>query len=185
MIEESVSSFIKLSYNLHGQLEMAKAKKEVTEELKQSLEEKLEKSIVDNLSLEKELKVTQNKMVETEAKLRKKKKKLHLSEVPMKELMWKSDEVLAQKAITEERAMLAEERAHQAIEKYKKSSSFEDEMTEVGTASYEMGFTDCQDKVSKPYLDLDLWGIIMAEEDEEEGSEQMMAEEPKTATPLK
>lgn len=68
MIEESVSGFIELSRSLRHQLEMAKVENEVAVELRQSLEEKLEKSIIDNLSLEKKLKA-QNKMVEIEAKL--------------------------------------------------------------------------------------------------------------------
>lgn len=41
----------------------------------------------------------------------------------------------------------------------------------MGAANYEMGFPNCWDKVSKLYHDLDLSGIVMAEEDEEGGSE--------------
>lgn len=57
----------------------------------------------------------------------------------MKELMQKSDKVLVHKAVVEERVVLAEERSHQAIEEYKKSSAFEDKMIEAGTTSYKMG----------------------------------------------
>lgn len=112
LIEESVSGFTELSRSLRDQLEMAKAEKEVVEKLKQSLEEKLEKSITDNSSLEKELKLMQNKVAETEDKLRKKKKKLHSSEVLMKELMRKFNEALAQKIVVEGRAVLAEEKSY-------------------------------------------------------------------------
>lgn len=109
-------------------------------------------------------------MAEMEAKL-KKKKKLCSLEILIKECMKKSDEALAQKVVVEKRAVLAEEEAHQAVEEYKKST-FEDEMIEAGMVSYEMGFTGFQDKVAKLYSDLDLLGIIMAEEDEEGDSEQ-------------
>lgn len=106
---------------------MAKAKKEATKELKWSLEEKLEKSIDDNSSLQKELKAMQNKVAKIEAMLRKKKKMLCSLEMLIKECMQNSDEALVQKVV------LVEERTHQAIEEYKKST-FEDEIIEVGVA---------------------------------------------------
>lgn len=47
-------------------------------------------------------------MAETRAKLRKKKKKLHSSEVLLKELMSKANEVSELQSMTEERAALVE-----------------------------------------------------------------------------
>lgn len=93
MVEESFSSFIELSCNLRDQLETARAEKEVAEELKQSLEAKLEKSIADVFNLQKELKSMQDKMAEAEAKL--KKKKLLLDKKLIKELKQKVDEAMA------------------------------------------------------------------------------------------
>lgn len=43
----------------------------------------------------------------------------------------------------EKRATLAEKRAHQAIEEYKKSTTFDNEMTETRVVNYQMGFIDC------------------------------------------
>lgn len=71
--------------------------------------------------------------------------------------------------VAKRRAVLVEERARQAIEEYKKSFAFDDEMTETGIVSYQMDFTNYLDKVIRLYYDLDLLGIIIAEE-EEEGS---------------
>lgn len=72
----------------------------------------MEKSIVNNLSLEKELKVVQSNVAEMEAKLKKKKKKLRSSELLIKESLQKSDKVVAQRMVAEKRASLVEERAH-------------------------------------------------------------------------
>lgn len=77
---------MKLSQTLKDQLETARAKNEVAEELKQSLETKLEKSVVDVSYLQKELKLAYNKLAEVEAKLKKKKKKLLSDKKIMKEL---------------------------------------------------------------------------------------------------
>lgn len=92
-------------------------------------------------------------MAKMEAKLKKKKKKLRSVEALIKESLQKSDEALAQKSAAEKRAELAEEKLlqaiHHAVEDYKKSKAFDDEMTKAGVASYQMGFKDCRDKVTK------------------------------------
>lgn len=123
----------------------------------------------------------QDKMAEAKAKLKKKKKKLLSLEKLIKELKQKANEVSAQRVATEERATLAEDRAHRVIEENKKSSTFKDKMTEIGDFSYEVGFTDYRQKVLKLFSNLDLQGVAIGGNDEEGGSEQM-AEEPEIAT---
>lgn len=43
---------------------------------------------------------------------------------------------------------------------YKKSTTFENEVTEVGAFNYEIGFHDCKEKVKEHFLELDLHKVV-------------------------
>lgn len=190
LIKESIASFTNLSRGLRDQLEVVRAEKEVAKELEQTLEGKLEKCLAANLSMEKDLKLAQNKVAELEAKLKKKKKKLYSSELLIKESLQKSDEALARRTTAEKRAELAEKKAelveewaHRAVEEFKGSSAFEDEMIEAGVESYKTGFVDCLEKISKLYPNLDVSKMNIDDINKEDDKEDEVAEQDEDVLP--
>lgn len=86
---------------------------------------------------------------------------------------------------TEAKAQSAEERAAttraRAVEEYKKSKNFEDEVAEGSYNVYQFGFIEYKKKVVEAFLGLNLDGIVNVEP-EKEGAKKGEASEAEEAT---
>lgn len=100
-----------------------------------------------------------------EAKL--KKKKLLFDKKTIKELKQKVIDAVAQEEEAKKKARIAKEKVLWVVKDYKKSSTFENEMTEARAFSYEISFNDCKKKVKELFPCLDLGKVVDGEEDED------------------
>lgn len=58
------------------------------------------------------------------------------------------------------------------MEDYKKSSTFEYEMIEVGAFNYEISYNDYKEKVEEDFLTLDLHKVVVDREEAVEGGDE-------------
>lgn len=88
----------------------------------------------------------------------------------IKDSLWNAEEAAIQRAELEKRittleqevasaeqkAELVGRNALHAVEAYKRSEAFDEEMHEAGVESYRIGFLDCLEKLTETYPDLDV-----------------------------
>lgn len=148
----------------------AEVKKEAVEELRVATEQKLNQVTAVNHSLEKELRAIEIQATKLAADLKKRWRKLCSTKMLLKDSLRNAKEATIQRtelekrittleyevASAEHKAELVGKNALHAIEAYKRSEAFDEEMHDAGVESYHIGFLDYLEKVVETYPDLDV-----------------------------
>ena len=187
-MEEALENVDSLVHGLKEDLHTARAAKEVAEELRQSMENRLVQVNDEVHQLKGELKSAHLTIAEQGAGWRKSKKQVDSLEQAAREnqekieILTKAAEEAARRA---EEAVLESEAAKResaalrklvddAVADFRKSSQFQEEMNEASLYGYQHGFNDRLSKVKETFPHPDFSGIppFNIAEEEEEGEEE-------------